>query len=118
MHRAASYVMEYVWTFGSFSEYQGLRTRCGVEASTWLFQICWIWYVSTNSSGSIFWIQKIFCSMMRWRSYVGMPVLTYDTSAICQDPDLILLKANLKDLVVPVCHHHTPAIGYLANRAT
>ncbi len=82
--------------------------------STWLFQIHWIWYVSTNSSGSNFWIQKIFCLMMRWRSYVGMPVLTYDTSAICQDPDLLLSEADLKDLVVPVCHHHTPAIGYLA----
>jgi hypothetical protein len=77
-----------------------------------------IWYVSTNSSGSIFWIQKIFCSMMRWRFYVGMPVLTYDASAICQDPDLFLLEADLKDPVVPVCHHHTPAIGYIANRAT
>jgi hypothetical protein len=54
--------------------------------------------------------------MMHWRSYVGMPVLTYDASAICQDPNLFLPEA-LKDLVVSVCHHHTPAIGYLANRA-
>ncbi len=30
--------------------------------------------------------------MMRWHSYVGIPVLTYDASAICQDPDLILPK--------------------------
>jgi len=84
----------------------------------WPFQIRWIWYVSTNSSRSIFWIQKNFCSMMRWRSYVGMPVLNYDASAIYQDPNLFLPEADLKDLVVPVCHHHTPAIGYLANRAT
>jgi hypothetical protein len=56
--------------------------------------------------------------MMCWGSYVGMPVLTYDASAICQDPNLFLLEADLKDPVVPVCHHHTPAIGYLANCAT
>jgi hypothetical protein len=55
---------------------------------------------------------------MRWHSYVGMPVLIYDESAMCQDPNLFLLEADSKDLVVPVCHHHTPAIGYLANRAT
>ncbi len=63
-------------------------------------------------------IQKIFCLMMCWLSYVGMPVLIYDVSAIRQDPDLFLTEADLKDPVVPVCHHHTPAIGYLANRAT
>jgi hypothetical protein len=56
--------------------------------------------------------------MMYWRFYVGMPVLTYDVSAICQDPDLFLLEADSKDPVVTVCHHHTPVIGYLANHAT
>ncbi len=56
--------------------------------------------------------------MMCWRSYVGMRVSTYDASAICQDPDLFLPEAGSKDPVVPVCHHHTPAIGYLASRAT
>ncbi len=56
--------------------------------------------------------------MMRWRSYVGMLVLTYDASAMCQDPDMFLPVADLKDPVVPVCHHHTPAIGYLANCTT
>jgi hypothetical protein len=71
-----------------------------------------------NSFERIFWIQKIFCSMMRWLSYVGMLVLTYDASAICQDPNLFLPEADLKDPLVPVCHHPTPAIGYLANRAT
>jgi hypothetical protein len=55
--------------------------------------------------------------MMRWRSCVGMPVLTYDASAIHQDPNLFLPEADSKDPVVHVCHHHTPAIGYLANRA-
>ncbi len=45
--------------------------------------------------------------MMRWRSYMGMPVSTYDASAICQDPNLFLPKADSKDPVVPVCHHHT-----------
>jgi hypothetical protein len=49
---------------------------------------------------------------------LGMPVMTYDASAICQDPDLFLLEADLKDPVVSDCHHHTPAIGYLANRTT
>jgi hypothetical protein len=47
-----------------------------------------------------------------------MLVLTYDTSAICQDPDLILPEADSKDPVVPVSHHHTPTIGYLVNHAT
>jgi hypothetical protein len=56
--------------------------------------------------------------MMRWRSYVGMPVLAYDASAIHQDLNPFLLEADSKDPVVPVCHHHTPVIGYLANRAT
>jgi hypothetical protein len=84
----------------------------------WLFQIRWIWYVSMNSSRSIFWIQKIFSLIMRWRSYVGMLVLTYDASPMCQDPNLFLPEADLKDPVVPICHHHTPAIGYLANCTT
>jgi hypothetical protein len=60
----------------------------------------------------------MFCSMMRWRSYMGMPVLTYDASAMCQDPNLFLPEEDSKDLVVPFCHLHTPAIGYLANCAT
>jgi hypothetical protein len=47
-----------------------------------------------------------------------MPVLTYNMSAIRQDPNLFLPEADSKDLVVPVCHHCTPAISYLANRAT
>jgi hypothetical protein len=55
---------------------------------------------------------------MCWRSYVGMPVLTYDVSAIRQDPNLFLPEADSKDPVVPVCHQHTLVIGYLANRAT
>jgi hypothetical protein len=56
--------------------------------------------------------------MMRWLSYKGMPILTYDPSAIHQDPNLFLLEADSKDPVVPVCHHLTPVIGYLANHAT
>jgi hypothetical protein len=56
--------------------------------------------------------------MMRWHIYVGMPESTYDASAMCQDPNLFLPEADLKHLVVPVCHHHTPAIGYLANCVT
>ncbi len=56
--------------------------------------------------------------MMHWRSYVGMLVLTYDASAMCQYLNLFLPEADLKDPVVPVCHHHTPAIGYLAYPAT
>jgi hypothetical protein len=47
-----------------------------------------------------------------------MLVLTYDAPAMCQDPNLFLPEVDLKDPVVPVYHHHTPAIGYLANRAT
>jgi hypothetical protein len=56
--------------------------------------------------------------MMRWHSYMGMPVLTYDASAMCQDLNLLLPEADSKDPVVPVCHHITQAIGYLANCAT
>jgi hypothetical protein len=48
---------------------------------------------------------------------MGMPESTYDTSAIRQDPNLFLPEADSKDLVVPVCHQHTPVIGYLANCA-
>jgi hypothetical protein len=59
-----------------------------------------------------FWIQKIFYLMMRWLSSMGMLVSTYDASAICQDPNLFLPEADLKDPVVPVCHRCTPAIGY------
>jgi hypothetical protein len=56
--------------------------------------------------------------MMGWHSYVGISELTYEASAICQDPDLFLTETDSEDPVVPVCHHHRPAIGYLANRAT
>jgi hypothetical protein len=56
--------------------------------------------------------------MIRWLSYVGMLVLAYDASAICQDPNLFLPEEDSKDPVVPACHHCTPAIDYLANRAT
>jgi hypothetical protein len=56
--------------------------------------------------------------MMRWLTYVGMPVLTYDASAMCQDPNPFFLEADSKDQVVPVCHHCTPVIGYLVNCTT
>ncbi len=55
---------------------------------------------------------------MHWLFYVGMPALTHDASAMCLDPNLFLTEADSKDPVVPVCHHHTPAIGYLANHTT
>jgi hypothetical protein len=87
--------------------YQGLCTRCALEESTWLFQIHFILYIPTNSSRSIFWIQKIFCLMMHWLIYVGMPVLTYDASAMCQDLNLFLPEADSKDPVVLVCHQYT-----------
>jgi hypothetical protein len=47
-----------------------------------------------------------------------MPALTHDASAMCQDPNLFLPEADSKDTAMPVCHHHTAAIGYLANCAT
>jgi hypothetical protein len=56
--------------------------------------------------------------MMRWLFYMGMPVLTYDASAMCQDPNLFLPKTDLKDPLVPVCHRCTPGIGYFANCIT
>jgi hypothetical protein len=56
--------------------------------------------------------------MMRWLFYVGMLVLTYDASAMCQDPNLFLPEADSKDPVVPVCHRHTSAIDYSANHTT
>ncbi len=55
---------------------------------------------------------------MRWLFYIGMQELTHGMSAMCLDPNLFLLEADSKDWVVPVCHHHTPAIGYLVNCAT
>jgi hypothetical protein len=61
-----------------------------------------------------YWIQKIFCQ----RSYMGMLLLTYDASVIREDPNLFLPEVDSKDLVVSVCHEHTPAIGYLANCTT
>jgi hypothetical protein len=56
--------------------------------------------------------------MMRWRFYMVMLVLTYDASAMCQYPNLFLPEADSEDPAVPVCHHHTPAIGYLVNHVT
>jgi hypothetical protein len=47
-----------------------------------------------------------------------MLVLTYDASVIHQDLNLFLPEVDSKDPVVSVRHQHTPAIGYLANRAT
>jgi hypothetical protein len=47
-----------------------------------------------------------------------MLVLTHDASVIRQDPNLFLPEVDSKDLVVSVRHQHTPAIGFLANRAT
>jgi hypothetical protein len=47
-----------------------------------------------------------------------MSVLTYDASAMCLDLNLFLPEADLKDLVAPVCHHCTTAIGLLENCAT
>jgi hypothetical protein len=40
-----------------------------------------------------------------------MSALTQDASAMYLDSNMFLLEADLKDPVVPVCHHHTPAIG-------
>jgi hypothetical protein len=56
--------------------------------------------------------------MMRWLFYIGMPVLMYVASAICLDPNLFLPEADSKNPMVLVCHHCTPVIGFLANRAT
>jgi hypothetical protein len=46
-----------------------------------------------------------------------MPVLTDGASAICLDPNLFFKEAGSRDHVVPVCHRHTPAIGFLENHA-
>jgi hypothetical protein len=51
---------------------------------SFLKQICWAEY------------------LMHWLFYVGMPVSTHDASAMCLDPNLFLLEADLKDPVVPV----------------
>ncbi len=53
---------------------------------------------------------------MRWLFYVGMPASTHDASAMCLDLNLFLPEADSKDLVVPVCHHHTPVIGLAIQR--
>ncbi len=56
--------------------------------------------------------------LMNWLFYVGMPVLTYDASAMCLDLNLSLPEADLKDPVVPVCNRCTPSISLLVNCAT
>jgi hypothetical protein len=48
----------------------------------------------------------------------GNASIDFDASAMCQDPILFLPEAYSKDPVVPVYHHHTPAIGYLTNCIT
>jgi hypothetical protein len=45
-----------------------------------------------------------------------MPASTHDASAMCLDLNLFLPEADSKDLVVPVCHHHTPVIGLAIQR--
>ncbi len=55
---------------------------------------------------------------MHWLFYIGMSAVTHNASAMCLDPNLFLLEADLKDPMVPVCQHHTPAIDYLANCPT
>jgi hypothetical protein len=71
-----------------------------------------------NSSGSIFLDPKDLLLDDALAFLCGNAVLTYDVSAIRQDLDLFLPEADLKDPVVPVCHHHTLAIGYFENCAT
>jgi hypothetical protein len=43
--------------------------------------------------------------------------IEYGASAICLGPNLFFKEADLRGPVVPVCHHHTAAMGFLANHA-
>jgi hypothetical protein len=63
--------------------------------------------MSLNSSRSIFLDPKDPLSAF----LCGNLVLTYDASAIRQDPNLFLPEVDSEDPVVSVCHQHTPAIG-------
>jgi hypothetical protein len=60
-YRIGFYVMQYVCPYLSC-------TRRALEESMYVFQIHRIWYIRMNYSRSIFWIQKIFCSMTHWLS--------------------------------------------------
>jgi hypothetical protein len=101
----------------SFSSYQSLHMKCVLEQDMDAFKICGISYIHTDSSRSIFWIQKIFHLMTRWLFYVGMLVLTQEASAICLHLNLFFPEADLMNPEVPVCHRRTPVIGFLANCA-
>ncbi len=92
-----------------------LSTRTNVRDVHWRQVRSYSWSIGSGMCLWIppevsFWIQTIFCQ----RSYVGMLVLTYDASAIRQDPNLFLPQVDSMDPVVSVCHHHTPAIGYFS----
>ncbi len=63
------YVVQYVCPYLS-------HTRCVLEESMYVFQIHRIWDIHTNFSRSIFWIQKIFCSMTHWLFYAGIQYAT------------------------------------------
>jgi hypothetical protein len=54
----------------------------------------------------------------RWLFYIGIPASTHDASSMCLDPNLFLVEVVSRDPSASVCHLHTPAISYLANRAT
>jgi hypothetical protein len=74
-----------------------------------------IWYCPTDS------YQKIFGSFPAdvVDILLGIPVWYRGASTICLDlPSVESFEKIWKILVVPVCHRCTPAIGYLANRAT
>jgi hypothetical protein len=74
-----------------------------------------IWYCPTDS------YQKIFGSFPAdvVDILLGIPVWYRGGSAICLDlPYVESFEKSWKILVVPVCHRRTPAIGYLANRAS
>jgi hypothetical protein len=74
-----------------------------------------IWYCPTDS------YQKIFGSFPADVVDIplGIPVWYGGASAICLDlPSVESFENIRKILVVPVCHRCTPAVGYLANRAS
>ena len=110
----SSEVVNFATSDKSFPLYQSLRTRGPL--GQWLEWILahMIWYCPTDSYQKIFgYFPADVVDIL-----LGIPVWYHGASAICSDlPSVESFEKIRKILVVPVCYHHTPAIGYLANRA-
>ncbi len=96
------------------------RTRVYIRGGHWVSNWSGFWPMWSDTSLHILIKRPLDLSrLMCWLSYVGYQ---HDTAA-CQPSAWIChlsesFEKICKVLVVPVCHHHTPAIKDLANHAT